>query len=193
VLNQLRLGDHVRAPLTDTIASGQVRITLPRGDATAVVFDQLDLTALRHALTGQAMGCGLTGSALDDFVLAVSEIAANAVTHGGGNGRLLLWCDDDRLRCEISDDGPGLAEQAVGDRPPPPLAEHGRGLWLASQLCGVEIASGPYGTTVGLAVVRPAGPAAVSDAGPADGGGVRTVVAADAPLCRRCRATAAPR
>jgi anti-sigma regulatory factor (Ser/Thr protein kinase) len=124
---------------------------LARADATPVTFDSTGLTALRHALAGQVAACGLAGQARDDFVLAVNEVAVNAVVHGGGTGQLLLWCDAQRLRCEISDSGRGLAADLVPSTPAT-TAESGRGLWLASQLCGLEIATGPEGTTVGIAV-----------------------------------------
>ena len=161
--------------------------SLPKADATVVSFDHLNLTPLRHALAAQVAVCGLAGHALDDFILAVNEIAANAVTHGGGgDARLRLWCEGDQLRCEISDDGPGLADERptggqVADLPPPLLSERGRGLWLARQLCGLAIDSGPLGTTVGIATTRPA-----------PGRTGLPVVAPTRPapplLCRRCLA-----
>jgi anti-sigma regulatory factor (Ser/Thr protein kinase) len=41
-------------------------------------------------MAGQCAAAGLTGSRLDDFVLAVHEIAANAIVHADGGGRLIL-------------------------------------------------------------------------------------------------------
>ena len=46
---------------------------------------------------------GLIGSRLDDFVLAVHEIAANAIVHAGTGGRLTLQRAANGLRCLIAD------------------------------------------------------------------------------------------
>lgn len=44
--------------------------------------------------------------AADDVLLLVSEVVANACLHGGGPGALLLDCDDERLRIEVTDGNP---------------------------------------------------------------------------------------
>lgn len=120
-------------------------------------FDRGQITALRRAVGRCAAAHGLTGSRLDGFVLAVSEIVTNAVAHGGGRGRLRLWQVDAALTCEVVDGGPGLPEEYVrGSRRPPATALHGRGLWLARQLCDlVSVAAGPHGTTVRLVTALP--------------------------------------
>ncbi|MBG0566045.1 ATP-binding protein [Actinoplanes aureus] len=78
-------------------------------------FQQQALPAIRahlHTIAGHALP--------DDdryrFVLAVHEAMSNTVLHGGGHGQLLLWHSEQRLWCEISDHGPGIAlpEQRPG-------------------------------------------------------------------------------
>jgi anti-sigma regulatory factor (Ser/Thr protein kinase) len=77
-------------------------------------------------------------------------MAANAVRHGAGEGRLRLRCDGLMLACEVSDDGP--AARDPGPEPGPggdPLwpVEHGRGLWVIGQVADTfSIDHGPAGT-----------------------------------------------
>lgn len=113
-------------------------------------FTRAQVTAVRHAVTRLAAGCGLAGRRLEDFALAVNELVTNAVRHAGGQGRVRLWRTDDKLCCEVTDDGPGIPPERVEpDAPPPTSAIDGRGLWLVSRLCDqVAIDTGPAGTTV---------------------------------------------
>lgn len=67
---------------------------------------------------------------LDDALLVVSELAANALTHAGSSYRVRLSLTDAALRIEVDDDGVGTPE-------PQPLTmteEHGRGLHLVGAL-----------------------------------------------------------
>jgi anti-sigma regulatory factor (Ser/Thr protein kinase) len=129
------------------------------GDLLDVVFGWPDFTRLRRLVAGQCAAAGLTGSRLDDFVLAVHEIAANAIMHAGAGGRLILRRAANGLRCLIADqapcDDPGpaswvpRARDGSGREPAGP--ETGRGLWLAAQLADeLSITSGPDSTIVSL-------------------------------------------
>jgi anti-sigma regulatory factor (Ser/Thr protein kinase) len=96
-----------------------------------------------------------------DVTAVAHELAANAVLHGAGHGRLRLWADEKFLYCQVSDDGrgqpgDGLAQAgpsgwsgtATPGRASPWPAEHGHGLWLAEQIADqVSISHGPEGTT----------------------------------------------
>ena len=73
------------------------------GDLLDIVFDWPDCTRLRRLVAGQCAAAGLIGSRLDDFVLAVHEIAANAIVHAGTGGRLTLQRAANGLRCLIAD------------------------------------------------------------------------------------------
>jgi anti-sigma regulatory factor (Ser/Thr protein kinase) len=121
------------------------------------LFDHQLVTTVRHAVVRLAARAGLAGQRLDDFVLAVNEMMTNAVRHAGGSGVLILWCQDDRLQCEVVDEGPGIPPERVdGDPLPAAFALNGRGLWLAHRLCdSVTIKTGPRGTTVHLAIALP--------------------------------------
>jgi histidine kinase-like protein len=76
------------------------------GDLLDVVFGWADFSKLRRLVTGQCAAAGLTGSRLDDFVLAVHEIAANAIVHAGAGGRLILRRAASGLRCLVTDTVP---------------------------------------------------------------------------------------
>jgi serine/threonine-protein kinase RsbW len=113
-------------------------------------FTRAQVTAVRHAVTRLAAGCGMAGRRLEDFALAVNELVTNAVRHAGGQGRVRLWRTGDSLCCEVTDSGPGIpADRVEPDAPPPASAVDGRGLWLVARLCDhVAIDTGPAGTTV---------------------------------------------
>ena len=116
------------------------------------VFDGDSLYALRAAAAAHASQAGLPDGRVGDLVLAVHELAANAVRHGAGHGRLRIWKADDALRCEVSDDGPdGVpASGAAGSHAGDTVSwntEPGHGLWLIRQIADqASVRSGPGGT-----------------------------------------------
>lgn len=129
------------------------------GDLFAAAFTREELDEVRHRVQAVSGRHGLHGDALSDWVTAVNELMTNAVRHGGGAGRLRL-CLDDRLICEVRDDGTGFAVAGhLGNRPRPALSESGgMGLWIVGQMAEVlSVESGPGGTTVRIA---PAGSSA---------------------------------
>jgi anti-sigma regulatory factor (Ser/Thr protein kinase) len=113
-------------------------------------FDADSLYALRAAVAAHAAAAGLGRHQVYDVTAVAHELAANAVIHGAGHGRLRLWTDDKFLYCQVSDDGRGgPADGAAepGGAAPWPV-EHGHGLWLAGQIADhVGIGHGPDGTT----------------------------------------------
>lgn len=130
------------------------------------VFDGNSLYALRAAAAAHASQAGLPDGRVGDLVLAVHELAANAVRHGAGHGRLRIWTAPHALRCEVSDDGPdrvpapGTAGSQAGDTVPW-NTEYGHGLWLIRQIADqASVRSGPGGTVavVSFALGPPAQP-----------------------------------
>ncbi|MBU2670851.1 ATP-binding protein [Actinoplanes bogorensis] len=113
-------------------------------------FDRDAITTLRHSVTSCAGAAGLSGDRLADFVVAVNELLTNAVRHGGGLGRVVMWAAEGAVVCEVSDSGAGL----TATRPEPatrPAADQpgGWGLWLAEELTDTfELITGDAGTTV---------------------------------------------
>ena len=116
-------------------------------------FDGDSLYTVRAAVAAHASEAGIQESRVRDVVLAVHELAANAVRHGAGQGRVQLWITGDGIRCEVSDAGAPPAG-ANGDRPMARSrdaaqwpVEHGHGLWLVRQVADqASLGSGPSGT-----------------------------------------------
>src|ERR1700719_4548320 len=133
-------------------------------------FDAGSLYALRAAVAAHATQAGLAPRRADDLVIAVHELAANAVRHGAGHGRLRIWRSDQDLLCEVSDEGlPNVAKTPENPQPPdtqqplePPQwrAEPGHGLSLVRQVADqVTLRSGPSGTTATITfALAPPGP-----------------------------------
>lgn len=127
---------------------------LPEPDAVAaagaesMTFDAMCLDAVRRLAERRAWSAGLSADRVLDVALAVHELAANSVRHGGGWGRLRVWSEPSDLVFEVADRGL-VRDPLVGRRAPRPSTEGGRGLWMANQLCDlVQIRSGPDGTVV---------------------------------------------
>lgn len=89
------------------------------------------LPQVRAQVEDTAAAAGLGGVRLGEFTLAVSEIAANAVEHAGGRGRLELRRLPHELECRITDNGPGFTPALPELLPGLPDSCPGRGLWLA--------------------------------------------------------------
>jgi anti-anti-sigma factor len=110
-------------------------------------------------VAAHATQAGLAPGRSDDLVIAVHELAANAVRHGAGHGRLRVWKSDRSLLCEISDDGipqPTGTGDAAEWR-----TEPGHGLSLVRQVADqASLHSGPCGTlaTISFALDGPGPP-----------------------------------
>jgi anti-sigma regulatory factor (Ser/Thr protein kinase) len=109
-------------------------------------FDSRTLYALRAAVQALATRAGLSEDRTVEVVLAVHELAANAIAHGAGHGRLRMWHLADVLSCEIVDGGrSGSADSA--ETPDPWPVVDGHGLWLVRQVADrLDLSSGPDGT-----------------------------------------------
>ena len=96
---------------------------------------------------------GMPEDRAGDVMLAVHELAANAVRHGPGHGRLRLHVIAGTLHCEVSDPGPSNRDGAV----PWPVRQ-GHGLWLVHTTADhVLVASGPHGSLITAEFTLPAG------------------------------------
>jgi anti-sigma regulatory factor (Ser/Thr protein kinase) len=130
---------------------------LPPAPSSAHVFtlEAGNLDALRTFVVGHAEHERL-GAKTAALALAVNELGANSLRHGGGSAQLRLWSSDDGVVCEVRDAG-FIEDPLVGRVRPHDEAEGGRGVWLANQLCDlVQVRSSPAGTTVRVHVTRPA-------------------------------------
>lgn len=135
----------------------------PPEAATSVVFDASSLPELRALVADLATGVGLDAERTGDLVLAVAELAANSVLHGGGGGIARLWSEATDAAgtsgagtavCEVHDRG-WIVDPLAGTRRPAPEMPRGRGLWLVHALCDlVQVRSDPDGTTVRVTMRR---------------------------------------
>jgi anti-sigma regulatory factor (Ser/Thr protein kinase) len=100
-----------------------------------VVPEVEDLRSLRDALRSTLETC--EARVAQDLSVAVNEVVANAVRHGGSPVSVRLWSAADRVVCTVTDHGNGFDDPfagylaAVG--PDPMVGEVG--LWLVRQLC----------------------------------------------------------
>lgn len=113
-------------------------------EAEAVVFDEhfdaSSLHMLRERAAARAARAGMPEDRAPDVVLVVHELAANAVTHGSGTGRLLMRAAPGALLCQVSDAGPAAGRWPV---------QQGHGLWIVQWAADeVRVSSGPHGSQV---------------------------------------------
>jgi anti-sigma regulatory factor (Ser/Thr protein kinase) len=122
-------------------------------------FDASTLPSLRRAVLAEAAAAGLPGDQAADVMLAVHELAANAVRHGAGTGQLEMRVRDGQLHCQVSDvgpagdgRGPGTGTAAASPWP----VQRGHGLWLVRAAAAqVSVAMGSAGSLVTVVFALP--------------------------------------
>jgi anti-sigma regulatory factor (Ser/Thr protein kinase) len=131
-------------------------------------FDARGLSVLRAVVLAYAVAAGMPENRARDVMLAAHELAANAVRHGAGTGRLQMRAGDGMLRVQVHDAGlasldgqagtAGLAGRDVpggGGRGWP--LRPGHGLWVVRQVADqVSVRRGPGGPVVTAAFALPA-------------------------------------
>jgi serine/threonine-protein kinase RsbT len=91
-------------------------MTAPPIVSKQMLFDlqsDTDVVAARHGVREWAREIGLTVLDLTKVVTAASELARNAIVHGGGGVmclQMVRQTNRDGLRMTFSDRGPGIAE-----------------------------------------------------------------------------------
>jgi anti-sigma regulatory factor (Ser/Thr protein kinase) len=123
-------------------------------EATPPVLADDDITdyiGLRHAVRALLGTVDGPRDVLEDFLMAVDEMASNAVRHGRPPAGLRLWTAPGRLVCTVRDSGADWDDPFAGYGPAhgEDLSHGGMGLWLARQLCDhVDIRHDERGSTV---------------------------------------------
>ncbi|HEX5619531.1 MAG TPA: sensor histidine kinase [Solirubrobacteraceae bacterium] len=113
-------------------------------------FGAGQLALVRQFVADAAGRAGIAGDRLEDLVLAVNELVANTVRHGGGTGVLRMWADEDTFVCEVADHG-RISDPFAGRSRPSRRRESGRGLWMVNHLCDlVQVRSTKEGSVVRL-------------------------------------------
>ncbi|GAA3085030.1 ATP-binding protein [Streptosporangium carneum] len=110
-----------------------------------------DLPDVRDFATAQAVQSGMSEEALADFLVAVNEVATNAVTHGHPTAKAVLrmWSVGRVLVVEIHDEGRWTPETPPGQTPPAPHATSGMGLWVARMVSSdIRFETGAAGTFI---------------------------------------------
>ncbi len=128
-----------------------------------LTFDSDTLYALRAAVQAYAYQAGLLEDRAIDVVLVVHELAANAIRHGAGAGRLRMWNLPETLCCEVEDDGPAarMGQRAEGGEKEEARADpwpylDGHGLWVVRKVADrMEVWTGPGGTRAWVAFALP--------------------------------------
>jgi anti-sigma regulatory factor (Ser/Thr protein kinase) len=142
-------GDHLDAELA---AAAAAPLPAPAGAVLGGRFGAGDVPAVRHTVVSWARSCRLPADQVELLELAASELATNAVAHGGGAGTVGLWEEPGAVVLEVRDEGPGT-DPLAGRQPPGP--DDGAGLHLLHQLCDlVQLRSTPAGTTVRVTTWR---------------------------------------
>jgi len=89
---------------------------------------------LPQVVVAHLVGAGLSAPRQADFLLAISELATNALEHADPPAHVCLWTTSTSVVCQITDTG--RYTQPLGGLLPPSVNQRrGRGLWMAHQLC----------------------------------------------------------
>ncbi len=111
-------------------------------------FTAADLPRVRRFTVIWAAKARMSADAADDFVIAVNEIATNAVRHGSPQASLRLWISAGAGIAEIRDSG-HWAALAPTSLPRRPAEQGGMGLEVARLVCdGLQIKATSAGTAV---------------------------------------------
>ena len=117
-------------------------------DAAVLPFDAPRLCLARRSATEHARNAGMDEERVEDVTLAVGELAANSLRHGGGSGVLRMWTDADHWIGEVRDAG-WITDPLAGRRPASPTQLSGRGLLMVNHLADlVRTHTRPGETTI---------------------------------------------
>ncbi|NMH98157.1 ATP-binding protein [Pseudonocardia acidicola] len=131
---ELRHNHEHRGP-RDVLAAAPAGAPMVLGPPDLVLaYTAWQLHEVRTAVERLAAAASFGASRAEDVVLAINEVATNAVEHGTSEAQVWLWSSAEGLVCEVHDGGT-LTEPLPGLRAPHPSEPRGRGVWIARQLC----------------------------------------------------------
>jgi anti-sigma regulatory factor (Ser/Thr protein kinase) len=126
------------------------------------------LHILRESVLAHATAAGLPEARATDVMLAVHELADNAVRHGGGTGQLRVRIAAGKLHCQVTDPGNATANgylptapasQGSGPAAQPWPYQPGHGLWLVRRAADqLTATTGPRGSQVTVSFTLPDAP-----------------------------------
>ncbi len=118
--------------------------------ATRFAFGLDDLSAVRSTAGRQGTAAGLSKERTADLVMAVNEVATNAIKHAHARGLMRLWTTSAQVVCQLEDPG-HIADPLAGRHLPTLSADGGFGLWMVNQLCDlVQARTSALGTVIRL-------------------------------------------
>ncbi|WP_422733470.1 anti-sigma factor RsbA family regulatory protein [Micromonospora sp. WMMD558] len=140
---------------SDVVARYNAPLQAPAEPVDVRAYHVDTLPELRRFVASRAAVAGLAADRVADLQIAVTELAANSVAHGGGSGVLRVWTSPEHLVCEIHDGG-WLSDPLAGRLTPASDGIGGRGLVIVHALCDlVRVHTTPAGTSVRLHMRRP--------------------------------------
>jgi anti-sigma regulatory factor (Ser/Thr protein kinase) len=120
-------------------------VPAPLSELRSIPFGR-DVVEFRERLAREMAVEKVSEAKALDMLLAASEIAANALEHGGGVEAVRVGRAESRFVCEIVDRGSGFDDPAAGYVAP--RRGVGAGLWVARQLTWrIEFLQSPQGFT----------------------------------------------
>lgn len=121
---------------------------LPLPDLRSIPFGR-DVEEFRERLAHELVAEEVDEASVLDMLLAATEVAANAIEHGGGVKEVRVGRAEGRFVCEIIDRGEGFDNPAAGYLAP--RVGLGAGLWVARQLVWqIDFFRSPAGFTARL-------------------------------------------
>src|SRR5579863_378157 len=168
-------------PTNGPAAAGQAAAAFSAADGGSppildMTFDTGTLSALRAQVQARARQAGFPDARSAEIVLALHELAANAVRHGGGAGRLRIWNLARAWRCQVDDGllaraapaGPGASHEHSGGTGATGTSgledmsswqvRPGHGLSVVRQAADqMQVLSGPHGTSATVTFDLPRG------------------------------------
>jgi hypothetical protein len=121
----------------------------PAGASEAVVEGHPSPSLFGSLLDRPARRAGLSAWRVEDLALALTAVATS-LTRRGGRLSVRTWAEGPAVVSEIWSSR-RIADPLAGREWPPTDAGHGRGLWVANQLCDLlQLRSTPAGTVVRL-------------------------------------------
>jgi hypothetical protein len=124
---------------------------VPPGQELAHV-ERNDVAGVAAFVEAQARLAAVDEAAVQRLVAAASEIVLNSFVHARSPVGVATWREDDRFICQIEDEGPGIADPAIGYHRPYG-GDDRWGVWLARAWSdGFELGNGHGGPAVRLTV-----------------------------------------
>jgi anti-sigma regulatory factor (Ser/Thr protein kinase) len=115
-----------------------------------------DLSLIRELVASEGRRVEMDRERIEDLVLAVNEVATNALQHGVAPVSIRVWRGSEEIVFDVRDHGQGVADPLAGQLRPDPELGRGWGLWIARMVAdAVEIRSsaGESAVSVHAAVI----------------------------------------